>query len=184
MGFVLAPSPRRVSSAEAGAIASRLHPSVRRIGVFVDPVVEHMLEAVETAGLDGIQVYGPLEAGHVARVRQSIPGLTIFKVIRRAGPDEAAEAEALGVDAVFYDPKDTDDPMRPVGRVPLADLKALNLVKVIVAGGLNPTNVGPLVTELRPWGVDVSGGVESAPGIKDVEKVRNFIRAVRVNEQQ
>lgn len=179
VGFVFAPSPRQISPDAANAIAARLHPSIRRIGVFVDPSLGLLQQTVEAAGLDGVQVHGALTEGLVAQFRGTYPSATIFRVIRSASAEQAAEAAALGVDGIFVDPKDPDEPMIAMARIPTAALEALKVTNLIVAGGLSPSNVGALVAELAPWGVDVSGGVESAPGIKDAVLIRNFVRAVR-----
>lgn len=179
VGFVFAPSPRQISPDAADAITARLHPSIRRIGVFVDPSIALLQQTVEAAGLDGVQVHGALTADLVAQFRGAYPSATIFRVIRSAGAEQAAEAAALGVDGIFVDPKDPDEPMKAMAQIPVPALAALKLTNLIVAGGLNPSNVGALVAELAPWGVDVSGGVESAPGIKDAALMRSFVRAVR-----
>lgn len=182
VGFVFAPSPRRISPSDAGAIADGLHPSVRRIGVFVDETLANMLRIIGEAGLDGVQLQGSESAQFMIDLRAKRPSLTIFKVVRSAAVDELAKADGLEVDAIFIDPKDSADPMAPVDRIPLDTLRNLS-VRFIVAGGLTPSNVGALVSEVRPWGVDVSGGVEERPGKKDPDKVRSFIRAVRDAER-
>jgi phosphoribosylanthranilate isomerase len=182
VGFVFAPSPRRISPSDARAIADRLHPSVRRIGVFVDEALAALLQIVDAAGLDGVQLQGSESAQFVIDLRAQRPSLTIFKVVRSPSVEELAKAEGQGIDAVFIDPKNSADPMAPVNRIPVDSLRNLS-IRFIVAGGLTPSNVGALVSEVRPWGVDVSGGVEDQPGKKDPDKVRSFIRAVRDAER-
>lgn len=182
IGLVFAPSPRRVSPEQAGCIVADLPLSVRRIGVFVDATLPALLGAIAGGGLDGVQLHGTVSAGLVGQLRAGNRSLSIFRVIRSAGQDEAAAALALGADAIVVDPKETAFPLRHLDRAPVAALKALNLGNLVVAGGLNPSNVGALIAELRPWGVDVSAGVEFAPGKKDPDKVRRFVRAVREAE--
>jgi len=182
VGFVFAPSPRRISPSDAGAIADLLHPSVQRIGVFVDETPANVLQIIDQAGLDGVQLQGSESAQFVIDLRAERPALTIFKVVRSAAAGELAQAEGLEVDAIFIDPKDAADPTAPVEPIPVDTLRELS-IRFIVAGGLTPSNVGALVAEVRPWGVDVSGGVEERPGEKDPEKVRSFIRAVRDAER-
>jgi phosphoribosylanthranilate isomerase len=182
VGFVFTPSPRRISPSDAATIADLLHPSVLRIGVFVDETVDNLLRIVDAAGLDGVQLQGSESVRFVGDLRARRPSLTIFKVVRSAAVEELAKAEGPGVDAVFIDPKNSSDPMAPVDRIPMDSLRNLS-IRFIVAGGLTPSNVGALVSEIRPWGVDVSGGVEELPGRKDADKVRSFIRAVRDAER-
>ena len=178
VGFVFAPSPRRVSASSAGTITDALHPSILKIGVFVDESLDNVLSAIDRAGLDGVQLQGSESSGFVSELRSRKRALRIFKVVKGASREELALAEGLDVDALFIDPKRTDDPIAPVEPIPLATLRDLPM-RFVVAGGLNAANVGPLVSQIRPWGVDVSGGVEEEPGRKDHLKIRAFVRAVR-----
>lgn len=170
VGFIFAKSPRRISVLRASSIASRLHPSIRKIGVFVNTPAKTVLEAVDAAGLDGVQVNN-----QVKELRQARPGLFIAKVVR--SPKDGADSE--GADVVLVDPRDPLDPTRKSKPVPLDSLKSAKAGPLLVAGGLTPRNVGRLVSTVKPWGVDVSGGVEDSPGKKDPELIRSFVRAVR-----
>lgn len=183
VGFVFAPSPRRIPPSAAAAIADQLHPSVRRIGVFVDETFAHLIDVVDEAGLDGVQLQGGEGERFVRDLRAHRPKLTIFKVVKDASAAELDRVSGLDVDAVFIDPKRTEDPTAPVEPVALETLRGLSM-RFVVAGGLTASNVGPLVSQIRPWGVDVSGGVEEEPGRKDPAKVRAFVKAVRKAEGQ
>lgn len=182
MGFIFARSLRRVSANEAAAITTHLHPAVNRIGVFVNATAERIGEVVDRAGLDGVQLQGAETAGFIEDLRRARPSLTVFKVIRPLSAADIAEAASYPVDAVFLDRRDPQNPFEAVAPIPAAWLDGINSSKIVVAGGLNPQNVGSLVSGLRPWGVDVSGGVESGPGKKDGVKIRSFVRAVREAE--
>jgi phosphoribosylanthranilate isomerase len=205
IGFVFARSPRRVTPARARAISLRVHPTVRRIGVFVDDDPERVLAVVAEARLDGVQLHGSEPVEVVRAIRTAAPRLFVLKVIRLGGSQPLAlavqlRAESLA-DAVMIDTKDPAD----LAAVPVViSMRALReaggpegphaagepngsggagaIDRLVLAGGLNPGNVGGLVREMRPWGVDVSSGVESAPGRKDPGKVRAFVRAVREAE--
>ena len=183
VGFVFAPSPRRVSPADASDIGGRLHPSVRRIGVFVDETLPQVVDAVDEAGLDGVQLQGVESASFVSDLRARRERLLIFKVVKDASAPELERVSGYDVDAVFIDPKSTDDPTGVVEPLPLETLVNLT-ARIVVAGGLTSSNVGALVTRVRPWGVDVSGGVEKEPGKKDHDKIRAFLRAVREADGQ
>ncbi|CAN5826973.1 phosphoribosylanthranilate isomerase [soil metagenome] len=182
VGFIFARSLRRVSANEAAAITTHLHPAVNRIGVFVNASIERIGEVVGRAGLDGVQLQGEETPEFIGELRQARPSLTIFKVIRPLSAADVAEAADYRVDAIFLDPRDPDKPFEAVAPIPLAWLDGIRSSKIVVAGGLNPQNVGSLVSGLRPWGVDVSGGVESGPGKKDGVKIRSFVQAVREAE--
>jgi phosphoribosylanthranilate isomerase len=183
VGFVFAPSPRRVAPSAARTIADAIHPSVLKIGVFVDETLDNVLVVIDQAGLDGVQLQGSESGRFVEDLRSRRRSLRIFKVVKSASPKELARAEGLDVDAVFIDPKRTEDPVARVEPIPLAALSGLPM-KLVVAGGLTSTNVGALVSQIRPWGVDVSGGVEVEPGKKDHDKVRAFVRAVREADER
>lgn len=179
VGFVFAPSPRRVSPSRAAVIAPHVHPSVRKIGVFVDATVERILEVVDLAGLDGVQLQGEEPPEVVADLHSALPALFVAKVVRPMGAVAWSSARSFPADAIFVDPKDVSRPAARSRPVPPASLRDARIERLVVAGGLTPRNVGRLVLAIRPWGVDVSGGVESAPGRKDHDKVRAFVRAVR-----
>ena len=189
IGFVFAPSPRRVSAACVRAISARLHPAVRRIGVFVDDAPDRILEIAAEARLDGVQLHGNESVDLVRAIRVAAPRLFLLKVIRAGGPQPFTLAvdllaEALA-DAVMVDTKDPAHLGAARVTISAAGLPqggAGAIDRLVLAGGLTPTNVGALVRRMRPWGVDVSSGVESAPGRKDARKLRAFVRAVREAE--
>jgi phosphoribosylanthranilate isomerase len=184
VGFVFAPSPRRVSMDEVSAITRHLPQEVERIGVFVDAALEEIEFAVRACRLTGVQVHsdsGP-ELPALLRARLG-PLLRIVRVVHFS-PDAATSAAAISldpnVDAVLVDSRTAT----AVGGTGVAfdwDLAATSLFhnakerRFIAAGGLSPVNVTEAVATLRPWGVDVSSGVEASPGRKDPEKVREFI---------
>lgn len=184
VGFVFAGGPREVSLAQAARIAGSMHGSVCKIGVFVDAPFSIISAYVQTVGLDGVQLHGSEEIPLIRQLRDSFPGLLLLKAVKMNGRESA---EAMGrfageVDAVMLDRKDVANPGRPVEPLPFDWLDGLPLARVILAGGLHPENVGRVVRELRPWGVDASGGLEVRPGRKDLRKIAAFVRAAREAE--
>lgn len=182
MGFVFAPSPRRIQVEEAREIARHLHPSVALVGVFVDAGVDEMLDVVGRVGLDAVQLQGHEPAEVIDELRAGRPGLFITRVLRATDASSLAGLADSLADAVMADSKDASRPADQHGQVPLAWLEGLRHGRLIVAGGLTPDNVGLVVSSLRPWGVDVSSGVEESPGRKDAALVRRFLQAVRAAE--
>ncbi|MEX2587858.1 MAG: phosphoribosylanthranilate isomerase [Actinomycetota bacterium] len=182
VGFVFARSPRRVSPARALELRSRVHPSVRAFGVFVDAELPLVLEVVDQVGLDGVQLQGSESPDFVAELKRLRPAATVFKVIRTNRPGDLSAIGDYAADGFFVDSKDPARPLQRTEAVPIQWLRELQVPQLVVAGGLNPANVSELVRTVRPWGVDVSAGVEASPGKKDPALISSFVRAVREAE--
>jgi phosphoribosylanthranilate isomerase len=197
LGFVFAPSPRRVTAAEVAAIAPHLPAAVEKIGVFVDADLEEIYSAVRSCGLTGVQLHFESGPELPAKLRKRLgPALRILRVVHfGAGAAEpiadriAGHARNPHVDAVLVDSR-TATAAGGTGvafdwvearRTVFADAGKLRL---IAAGGLNPENVAEAIATLRPWGLDVASGVEAAPGRKDPVKVRAFLARARAAELQ
>jgi len=191
LGFVFAPSPRRVTAEQVAAIVPHLPVSVEKIGVFVDADLDRIHSTVETCGLTGVQLHsdsGPLLP---ARLRERIgEHLRILRVVHfQAGAAEqmadriAEHFRNPHVHAVLVDSRTAT----AVGGTGIAFdwAEARRTVfgdgsqRLIAAGGLNPGNVAEAIATLRPWGVDVASGVEAAPGRKNPDKVREFVARAR-----
>ena len=181
LGFVFAPSPRRITPSRAAAITSHVHPSVITVGVFVDAALDTVLDVVERARLGGVQLHGAGAGAQVEALRKARPGLFVIQVVRATGPGSLAGLESAA-DAVMVDPKDPHNLTTPSEPIPLAWLEAAGHARTIIAGGLTPGNVGAVVRRLHPFGVDVSGGVETSPGRKDPALVSRFVHEVRLAE--
>ena len=192
VGFVFAPSPRRVTPAEVAAITPHLPASVEKIGVFVDAALEEIVSTVRLCGLTGVQLHFDADPELPARLHERLGSeVRILRMIHfnveSAGQHKAQIAEYdqdPHVDAVLVDSCTAN----AIGGTGVAfaweaaratlfpDAKAR---RRIAAGGLTPANVAEAITALRPWGVDAVSGVEAAPGRKDPAKVREFIRRAR-----
>lgn len=192
LGFVFAGSPRQLSVSAAAAIVRRLPDSVEKIGVFVEQSPEEIYMIVRSCCLTGVQLHSEMRPDLPARLHERLgPKLRILRVVH-FGPDAAQQAEALSqdhdIDAVLIDSRTST----AVGGTGIAfdwQLARKTIFqnarqrKLIAAGGLNPDNVAEAVAKLRPWGIDVASGVESAPGVKDLEKVQAFIANARPAKQ-
>lgn len=188
VGFVFAPSPRRVTAEQVAAIISRLPQSMERIGVFGETAFDEIAAAVLTAGLSGVQLHFDAPPRLTAQLRDRFgTSLRILRVVRFSG-DTAAAAPALlddpNADAVLVD---SCSKTGAGGTGITYDWKlAAETVfrtgaacKLIAAGGLTAANVAEAIAILHPWGLDVASGVESAPGRKDPAKLRAFVAAAR-----
>jgi phosphoribosylanthranilate isomerase len=172
LGFVFAPGSRRQVTVEtARDIVKRLPSGTVTVGVFRDERPERVIEVVNQVGLTGAQLHGREPISEVRWVRQRAQ----FVIQAFTAGDPALAAAANGpADVILVDSPDPGS-----GR--LFDWKlaegAPGGVRLMVAGGLNAENVGDAIRRIRPWGVDVSTGVESSPGRKDPRKLRRFIQA-------
>jgi phosphoribosylanthranilate isomerase len=193
VGFVFAPSPRRVTAAEAAAIVPQLPPAVEKIGVFVDASLEEICEIANTCGLTGVQLHFEADPALPATLRKRLgPAVRILRVVHfrvdaaeRTADEIARHTANPHVDAVLVD-------SRTAGAVGGTGVtfdwaqasKAFfqyteTRARLVAAGGLNPANVAEAIAALRPWGVDAVSGVEAAPGRKDPDKVREFVARAR-----
>jgi phosphoribosylanthranilate isomerase len=176
LGFVFYPrSPRFLHIRRAAELVRRVPPFVTRVGLFVDPDPAVLRETVGAVPLDLIQFQGDEAPAFceqfrrpyikVARMR---PGLDLIEFARAY-----SSARGLLLDAYVEN-------YGGAGQVFDWSLVPAELpLPVVLAGGLSADNVATAVCQLRPWGVDVSSGVESAKGIKDAAKIAAFIAAVK-----
>jgi len=177
LGFVFyPPSPRHVSPEQAAQIILRLPPFVTTVGLFVDVALETVNDLAVRCRLDRIQLHGhetPLFCGQVKQ--------PVIKAFRMKNAESLGQLPGYRVSAYLLDayvegalPGGTGAPF------PWAlAVRAKAYGPVILAGGLTPDNVEAAIEQTRPYGVDVSSGVESAPGIKDHRKIREFVTRAR-----
>jgi phosphoribosylanthranilate isomerase len=189
VGFVFAPSPRRITAAQAAAIVPHLPAALEKIGVFVDASFDEIAATVETAGLTGVQLHFIAAAELPAQLRERFgPELRILRVVH-FDTEAATAAEELNyddnVDAILVDSR-TATAVGGTGKVFDWSLASRTLfqnanarTRLVAAGGLTPENVAEAIAILRPCGVDVVSGVEAAPGRKDPAKVRAFVANAR-----
>lgn len=182
IGFVFARSPRQVSVAEAESLAALVPPPVARIGVFVDADPAYVAEAVGRCRLSAVQFCGAETPDACAAAPAP--------VIKTLGIDEAFTWE----DGVPYGGHaaallvDTRVAGKAGGTATAFDWHAVgpppSWATVFLAGGLSPDNVGAAVRAMRPFAVDVSSGVERAPGYKDPKLMEAFCDAVRRADEE
>jgi phosphoribosylanthranilate isomerase len=176
VGVVLAPESSRFVDVETAAEVMSAAGPVARVGVFVDAGSAEVARAAKRIGLTHLQLHGTVD---VASVRRAT-GLPIILGVPFTGTDVVAAAGASGADLVLFD---AAVPGRHGGTGVRLDWDALAEARPDfafgVAGGLRPDNVTQAIRLLRPAFVDVSSGVESAPGHKDQDKIVAFMTAVR-----
>ncbi|MGO9028041.1 MAG: phosphoribosylanthranilate isomerase [Acidimicrobiales bacterium] len=178
VGFVFAPSPRQMRPGEVADIVKRLPHETVTVGVFRDESPRRVIEVANQIGLHAVQLHGMESIEDTQWIRQRV-GCTIKAF--PAGHRNIGRFEEYGAQFLLIDGANP-------GSGELFDWRLAEGVddpgRLIVSGGLRPENVGQAIAHLRPWGVDVSSGVEASPGVKDPGKLRDFIAAVRVAEEQ
>lgn len=177
VGFVFWPrSPRAVTPEAARAIGASLPPAVLRVGVFVDAEPEALRRTAEEANLDVLQLHGdepPALLGSLPR-----PAWKALRADHNLSP--ALLVRYRGMSGILLDsPTVARGGSGQVFDWSLAAAVRAYAQYLILAGGLDAANVAHAMKAARPDGVDVSSGVETAPGVKDHAKVRDFVAAVR-----
>jgi phosphoribosylanthranilate isomerase len=192
VGFVFAPSPRQIGANLVGKITQQLPPQLEKYGVFVDADFDEIVSTVAACGLTGVQIHRSSDVLLPLRLRQhfaQFPGrIGILRVLHYKNQGFEQQLAELGrnqaLDGVLVD----SSTERAVGGTGTSFnwlearngfLRTAPHLHLIAAGGLAPENVKQAVQILRPWGVDVVSGVESAPGEKDPARVLAFIRSAQ-----
>jgi phosphoribosylanthranilate isomerase len=169
-------SPRHISLAQAAEISRALPPFVLKVGVFVNPEEALVSRAIAECQLSLLQFHGDEPSEFCTQF-----GLMSMKALRVKAAESLAALENYATDAFLLDAYSKSG-LGGTGEKFNWDL-AIEAQKygkpIFLAGGLTPENVADAVRQVRPFAVDVSSGVESAPGMKDAAKVRAFIAAVR-----
>jgi phosphoribosylanthranilate isomerase len=182
-GFVFfARSPRNVTPAQAAQLAEHAQGRIARVGLFVDADDAAIGEAVDAARLDVLQLHGKESPERVAQLRSRF-GLKVWKALSVASADDVARANAYAgaADLILFDAK------TPKGTLPGGMGLSFDWSLVAnwkgplawgLAGGLTPENVGEAIARTGAPLVDTSSGVESAPGVKDEDRIAAFCKAV------
>jgi phosphoribosylanthranilate isomerase len=194
LGFVFAESKRQVTAAQVAVITPHLPANVERVGVFYSRDAKEITSIVREAGLNAVQMHGGLDVELASRLRDllgddaeliqtlhwtvgSNNGAALGEDLRKIASSgvtkrvliDSRVGQAGGGTGVVFD--------WAAARAVLAE--NAGGLKVIVAGGLRPENVGEAICELTPWGVDVVSGVEATAGRKDPERLASFLRIAK-----
>lgn len=187
VGFMFfPPSPRNVSLEQARMLGDRVNGGAQKVAVTVDADDALLVGIVGALKPDLIQLHGHEAPQRVAAVREGF-GVPVMKVLPIGTQADLAAIESYTsfADRMLFDARAPKDATRPGGLGKPFDwhlLENLSLpIPYMLSGGLNPDNVAEALRITRAGGVDVSTGVESAPGVKDPEKIRAFIRTARAS---
>jgi len=176
IGLVFAMSPRQISPEAAREIISAIPPFVTPVGLFVNEFPQRIKELALACGFRAVQLHGDEPPEYLAELQ----GLKIIKAFRIHTRDDLQALGSYQADAYLLDAFTSE---RRGGTGKTFDwkigLEAKKIGPIILAGGLTPENVAQAVSLVEPYGVDVSSGVEAAPGEKDARLVEEFIRAAK-----
>ena len=181
VGFVFfAKSPRHVSPEQAADLAAQVPLGIAKVGLFVDPDDALLRAVLDKVPLDMIQLHGAETPARVAEVK-ALTGLPVMKAVGVAEPSDLDLLWDYGLvaDMLLIDAKPPKGAALPGGNGVAFDWRLLAgrqiLKPWLLAGGLTPDNVAEAIRLTRAPGIDVSSGVESAPGIKDPDRIRRLI---------
>ncbi len=188
LGFVFFKESRRYIAPEAAeAIIRGMPPFVSAAGIFVNEYLRFIEECVERCGLNAVQLHGDEDVKYCLDFKAlNLKGIKLIKAVRARNEESLCSIEDCCADAILLD---TYIQGAYGGTGKGFDRTLALLTKeygrpLIVAGGLNPDNVYEVIKEIRPYGVDVSTGVESSPGRKNLELMEEFIKEVRRAEKE
>ena len=171
------PSPRYVEPSRAAEIAAAVRGKAAAVGVFVNVAAEEILAGVERWGLTYVQLHGNEPPEEVVRLKRA--GVRVIKALFLEKEPGFARVSAYTADGFLLECGIGKLPGGNARRWDWSQAAGLAPVPTILAGGLDPDNIVRAVSLARPDAVDVSSGVEAAPGYKDLKKVEAFIAAVR-----
>ena len=174
IGFHFCHSDRRMTAEDAKAIVDGLSLRPTIVGVFIDQDAEEIRQIADFVGLDLLQLHGSESPGFDA----GRPVMKVLKVRDGQVPDADEWPDPIMLDSWSADQRGGTGLTWDWERA----RELLASRKVFIAGGLEPGNVGKVVSQFKPYGVDVSSGVESVVRVKDPAKVRAFVHAVRLAE--
>ncbi len=177
VGFVFAKKSKRYVTEETAAkLKKGLNPEIKAVGVFVDEEPQTVARLLNTGVIDTAQLHGTEEEDYIRELRKLTGNKPVIKAFRIASKEDVRAANESTADLVLAD--------AGAGEGKTFDWSLLSEMKrpYLLAGGLGPENVEEAIQEIRPYGVDVSSGIET-DGIKDPEKMRKFAEIVRAFQE-
>lgn len=183
VGFVFAQSKRQVSPITAMNLGKALHPNIKRVGVFVNEPIKTLLQTAQYVSLNVVQLHGDEDSAYITTLKDSIikTGIDceIWKAIRVKNTNSISQALTTVADKLLLD-SFTESAYGGSGKV--ADWQLIQKAKIekpfFLAGGLSAQNITAGIEAVHPYGVDLSGGIETN-GCKNREKIKEIIQIVR-----
>lgn len=176
-------SPRFVDEKEAKILIEDIHPDVKKIGVFVNPDEKKLFEIIKKLKIDGVQLHGNEPPTLLKKIKNLFPEKIVIKAIR-VKDRETVKKKIKHYKMADYFLLDRYEENIYGGTGRTIDDKGIEKGKlpwnrIFIAGGITPENVKEIIEKYKPFGIDVASGVEIAPGIKDIEKIKKLIKEVK-----
>jgi phosphoribosylanthranilate isomerase len=174
LGFVFAESPRQVSPEQAAALTHALPAGIARVAVMLRPSITEWNRVRDVFNPDWLQT--DVDDFGMLSIPQHVMRLPVYRDKANVAPEQPG---FVWPEHLVFEGARSGIGMQPDWNTAA---RIASQTKMILAGGLDPDNVTEAIRRVRPWGVDVSSGVESSPGIKDPERIAAFIAAARQAE--
>ena len=182
IGYIFAPSKRRISPETATELSSKLDSRIKRVGVFVNETLENILFTAQNAKLDAVQLHGDEKESDIKSLRIALPRLEIWKAVRVRIPQDILEAQKYSCDRLLLDSFSIE---ASGGTGKVADLTSIKESGIkegfFLAGGLNAENFNIILKQIslytEPYGLDISSGIEK-DGFKNREKIMEIMRCI------
>lgn len=179
IGFIFAENSKRtVTIEQAKALSKRLSSYIQRVGVFVNQPAQYIKKAVDEVGLNVYQLHGDEDFDYIENIGKTIDA-DIWKAVRVRSSEDIKFADKLGVDVILLDSFSSGQ-YGGTGKV--ADWDTIRKTKIntdfFLAGGLNEDNIIKAIELVNPYGIDISGGIETG-GFKDRMKIKKLMDIIR-----
>lgn len=180
-------SPRYITHEKAKELLVNIPDGITVIGVFVDPDKKYLFQIINYLNLSGVQLHGDESPSLVERIKREFPEKIVIKGLRVKDKKELEEnLRRYSTDFFLLDTYDKSVAGGTGKRMDISLLDGLDIPwnKVFLAGGITPENVKDILSDIHPYGIDVASGVESAPGIKDRNKIEMLLKNIRKIEDE
>jgi len=178
VGFIFSKSKRQISKETAKELSESLSDKIKTVGVFVNEPIDAVAETANFAKLAVIQLHGDEDEFYINSLKKLIGNIQIWKAVRVQTSDDISKAEKLPVDMLLID-SFSKNAYGGTGEV--ANLSAINNAHTkkpfFLAGGLNAENICDIANEIKPFGIDISSGIEK-DGFKNRDKIIEFVRCL------
>ena len=176
-------SPRFISEKEAKILIEDLPDDIKKIGVFVNPDEKKLFEIVKKLKINGIQLHGNEPPALLEKFKKEFPEKILIKAIHvKDKEDILKKIKKYKMADFFLLDRYEENLYGGTGkRIDDREIENIDLPwnKIFIAGGIKPENVKDIIRKFKPFGIDVASGVEIAPGIKDIEKIKKLIEEVK-----